>query len=57
MLARGQLVAALPDLLPKGVAVVSDPRGLMLVGKRLRMRFITDPRLRAISALAQGLMR
>ena len=57
LLVRSRLVAALPDVLPRGVSVEADPRGIMLSGKRLRMRFVSDPRLRAVAAIAQGLMR
>ena len=57
LLVRSRLVAALPEILPNGVLVEADPRGIMLSGKRLRMRFVSDPRLRAVAAIAQGLMR
>ena len=57
LLVRSRLVAALPEILPNGVLVEADPRGIMLSGKRLRMRFISDPRLRAVAAIAQGLVR
>ena len=56
-LVRSRLLAALPDVLPSGVSVEADPRGIVLSGKRLRMRFISDPRLRAVAAIAQGLVR
>ena len=56
-LVRSRLLAALPGVLPRGVLVEADPRGIVLSGKRLRMRFISDPRLRAVAAIAQGLVR
>ena len=56
-LVRSRLLAALPEALPRGVSVEADPRGIVLSGKRLRMRFISDPRLRAVAAIAQGLVR
>ena len=56
-LVRSRLLAALPDILPRGVLVEADPHGIVLSGRRLRMRFISDPRLRAVAAIAQGLVR
>ena len=57
LLVRSRLVAVLPDVLPRGVLVEADPRGIVLSGKQLRMRFVSDPRLRAVAAIAQGLVR
>ena len=54
---RSRLLTTLPDFLPKGLRIEGVPHGIVLLGRRLKMRFIVDPRLRAISALAQGLVR
>ncbi len=43
--------------LPKGVTLERSETGIVLIGRGLKLRFITDPRLRAIAALAQGLVR
>ena len=41
-----RLMAQLKDELPTGIAVEPVSGGLALFGKRLRRRFVTDPRLR-----------
>ena len=39
---------------PPGVAVEAGPEGVILVGRGLRRRMLSDVRLRAIGLLAKG---
>ncbi len=53
--AIGRLASAID--LPPGISVERSARGIVLIGRQLKLRLIRDVRLRNITALAQGLMR